>query len=201
VRESFIGSTGSARPYARRQRRNNKNPPCEDDPASGRLVSAAVRKLGYEVILASNGRDAWYSYVSERPRIVITDWMMPVIDGIELSRRIARTTFALHVSDHADGARRAGAVCPGMRAGVDDFMTKPLDLDMLRVRLTMAERILVSSTGSRNSGLLPICSYCKRIRNEEGPGRTSDIRGSADQRLVQSPALSSVRAKHPEEPA
>jgi len=142
----------------------------EDDPASGRLVSAAVRKLGYEVILASNGRDAWYSYVSERPRIVITDWMMPVIDGIELSRRIradgrSRYTYLIMLTA-LDGQER---YAQGMRAGVDDFMTKPLDLDMLRVRLTMAERILgLQHRVAELRGLLPICSYCKRIRNEEG---------------------------------
>lgn len=142
----------------------------EDDPPSGRLISAAIRKLGYEVIFAVNGRDAWYSYVSERPRIVITDWMMPVIDGLELSRRIrgdGRSHYTYLIMLTAlDGKER---YAEGMRAGVDDFMTKPLDLDMLRVRLKVAERILgLQHRVAELRGLLPICSYCKRIRNEDG---------------------------------
>jgi DNA-binding response OmpR family regulator len=142
----------------------------EDDQASGRLISAAIRKLGYEVILAANGRDAWYSYVGERPRIVITDWMMPVIDGIELSRRIradGRSHYTYLIMLTAlDGKDRHAE---GMRAGVDDFMTKPLDLDILRVRLTVAERILgLQRRVAELRGLLPICSYCKRIRNDDG---------------------------------
>lgn len=142
----------------------------EDDQASGRLISAAIRKLGYDAVLASNGRDAWYSYVSERPRIVITDWMMPVIDGIELSRRIradGRSHYTYLIMLTAlDGKER---YAEGMRAGVDDFMTKPLDLDVLRVRLKVAERVLgLQHRVAELRGLLPICSYCKHIRDDDG---------------------------------
>jgi phosphoserine phosphatase RsbU/P len=142
----------------------------EDDPASARLLATSVRKLGYEVASAANGRDAWYAYISERPRIVVTDWMMPLMDGTELCHRIrgegrAQYTYIILLTALSGKERFA----EGMGAGADDFITKPLDLEVLRVRLKVAERILsLQNRVSELRGLLPICSYCKRIRADDG---------------------------------
>ncbi len=142
----------------------------EDDPASGRLLSASLKKLGYDVILAPNGRDAWYSFLSERPRIVVTDWMMPLVDGVELCAKIraegrAQYTYVILLTALSGKER----FMEGMRAGADDFITKPFDLEALRVRLKVAERILgLQQRVTALKGLLPICSYCRRIRDDAG---------------------------------
>ncbi len=142
----------------------------EDDPASGRLLATSIGKLGYEALLATNGRDAWYTYVSERPRIIITDWMMPILDGPEFCRKIraeGRTQYTFIILLTALSGKERFA--EGMSAGADDFITKPLDLEILRVRLTVARRVLgLQHRVSELRGLLPICAYCKRIRNEDG---------------------------------
>jgi sigma-B regulation protein RsbU (phosphoserine phosphatase) len=142
----------------------------EDDPASGRLLSASLKKLGYDIVLAPNGRDAWYSYLSERPRIVVTDWMMPIVDGVELCSRIradghAQYTYVILLTALSGKER----FMEGMHAGADDFITKPFDLEALRVRLKVAERILgLQQRVTALKGLLPICSYCRRIRDDAG---------------------------------
>lgn len=142
----------------------------EDDPASARLLSASVMRLGYNAIAAANGRDAWYAFIGERPKIVITDWMMPLMDGTELCSRIrsegrSQYTYVILLTALSGKERFA----EGMSAGADDFITKPLDLDVLRVRLKVAERILGLQTRvSELRGLLPICAYCKRIRDDSG---------------------------------
>jgi sigma-B regulation protein RsbU (phosphoserine phosphatase) len=142
----------------------------EDDPASARLLATSVKRLGYDAVSAANGRDAWYAYLSERPRIVVTDWMMPLMDGPELCHRIrgeGRTQYTYIILLTALSGKERYA--EGMGAGADDFITKPLDLEVLRVRLKVAERILGLQTRvSDLRGLLPICSYCKRIRDDEG---------------------------------
>jgi DNA-binding response OmpR family regulator len=142
----------------------------EDDPASGRLLSASLKKLGYDIVLTPNGRDAWYSFLSERPRIVVTDWMMPIVDGVELCSKIraegrAQYTYVILLTALSGKER----FMEGMRAGADDFITKPFDLEALRVRLKVAERILgLQQRVTALKGLLPVCSYCRRIRDDAG---------------------------------
>ena len=60
----------------------------EDDVVSRRLLETVLTKLGYEVASTENGRDAWTSFLVETPRILITDWMMPFVDGPELCRKV-----------------------------------------------------------------------------------------------------------------
>ena len=60
----------------------------EDDPVSSLALSRQLKKLGHEVTATKNGRDAWYAYRTGNPQIVITDWIMPVVDGPDLCRMI-----------------------------------------------------------------------------------------------------------------
>src|SRR4029453_16694144 len=115
----------------------------DDDPVSRRLLESYLQKWGYEVTAAPNGAEAWRLFQGAAFAIVITDWMMPDVDGLELIRRIRGT--------HRDGyvyatlltakAQKEDLV-EGMEAGADDFLTKPFDRDELRVRLRAAERII-----------------------------------------------------------
>jgi DNA-binding response OmpR family regulator len=141
----------------------------EDDPVSNLVLTAKLKKLDYEVISTENGRDAWFAYQRENPRIIITDWMMPNVDGLELCRMVRadnRTQYTYIIMLTALGGR--GSYLEGMNAGADDFVTKPFDMEGLKARLRVAERLLnLQSTVNQLEGLLPICSYCKRIRDDQ----------------------------------
>ena len=141
----------------------------EDDPVSSLVLNSKLKKLGYEFFSTENGRDAWFAYQREGPRIVITDWMMPVVDGLELCRMIRadnRVQYTYIIMLTALGGK--GSYIEGMNAGADDFVTKPFDMEGLKARLRVAERVLsLQSAVNQLEGLLPICSYCKKIRDKE----------------------------------
>ena len=141
----------------------------EDDYATGIYMCAALKDLGHEAILARDGQEAWEVYQASGPDMVISDWMMPKIDGLELVRLIragARKRYTYVLLLTALGGK--GSYLEGMRAGADDFVTKPHDLDTLAARLRVAERILGLTAHVANlEGLLPICSWCKKIRDEQ----------------------------------
>ena len=140
----------------------------DDDPVSRRILTAVLVGLGHEAVPASDGADAWAHFQREALDIVITDWMMPEVDGLELTRRIrampkARYTYVLLLTALRGRAR----YLDGMEAGADDFVSKPVDREELYARLRVAERVLGLQREVRQlQGLLPICSYCKRIRDE-----------------------------------
>jgi phosphoserine phosphatase RsbU/P len=139
----------------------------EDDMVSSYVLAARVRKMGHEVLTAVNGTSAWALYQQEHPRLVITDWMMPEMDGLELCRRIRaeenRSYTYLILLTALSGKEK---YFEGMEAGADDFVTKPLDPDGLQARLRVAERVVnLQQDVNQLEGLLPICSYCKKIRD------------------------------------
>jgi DNA-binding response OmpR family regulator len=138
----------------------------EDDLLSRRLLETTLERLGHEVATAGDGNLAWARFQIEHYPVVITDWRMPGLDGLELCRRIRadprpRYTFVVVLTSMGGKSE----FLEGMRAGADDFMVKPLDPVQLEARLLVAERVLRLQTDLRTlEGLLPICSYCKRIR-------------------------------------
>jgi DNA-binding response OmpR family regulator len=140
----------------------------DDDPVSSAQFGALARAAGYNVSLAQNGRDAWDLLQIARVPIVISDWYMPEMDGPELCRRIrarTREPYVYFILVTSRGGKQQ--YLAGMEAGADDFIAKPVDPDELRARLTVAERILgLRQELQQLEVLLPICSYCKRIRNE-----------------------------------
>lgn len=141
----------------------------EDDALARAVLHRALQRLGHDVVLAPDGEAAWAHVQQDPVRVVVSDWMMPEVDGLELCRRIRRragveyTYFILLTArDATEENQRAAA-----DAGVDDFLTKPLDVSELWTRLRVAERILRYTTQVRQlEELLPICSYCKKIRDD-----------------------------------
>ena len=153
----------------------------EDSPVSARVIEAALVRAGYEVTLVEDGDAAWQALLqSDPPHLLILDWMMPGVEGPELCRR---------VRDREDGERfyillltaktQQEDVVAGLQAGADDYLTKPFHHEELHARLHSGRRILTLQSRladrideleqalaevDRLSGLLPICSYCKRIR-------------------------------------
>jgi sigma-B regulation protein RsbU (phosphoserine phosphatase) len=142
----------------------------EDDPVSRAVLRQALRRLGHETVEAGDGEEAWQVLQNEPFRVVVSDWVMPRADGLELCRRIRRRPnaeylyFILLTSRDATEQNQNEAA----DAGVDDFLTKPLDLPELWTRLRVAERILKYTTQVRQlEEMLPICSYCKKIRDDQ----------------------------------
>jgi two-component system NtrC family sensor kinase len=115
----------------------------EDEPVSRRLLESHLQKWGYQVAAAPNGAEAWRLFEGGTFPIVITDWMMPELDGLELVRRVRgcpRQTYVYAILLTARSQKED--LVEGMDAGADDFLTKPFDRDELRVRLRAAERII-----------------------------------------------------------
>jgi DNA-binding response OmpR family regulator len=142
----------------------------EDDAVSRAVLRRALQRLGHDSVEAADGTAAWELLQHEPVRVVVSDWMMPRSDGLELCRRIRSRIgadyiyFILVTSRDASEENQMAAA----DAGVDDFLTKPLDLNELWTRLRVAERILRYTTQVRQlEEMLPICSYCKKIRDDQ----------------------------------
>ncbi|MBP2671356.1 MAG: response regulator receiver protein [candidate division NC10 bacterium] len=142
----------------------------EDDAVTRLVVTAQLQKLGYETKVARDGVEALEIFRREKPSIVITDWMMPNMGGTDLCREIrkqvdARYTYVI-ILTALD--RKAGYV-EGMKAGADDFVSKPCSMEELNVRLRVAERILsLQAEAKQLEDLLPICPHCQRIMTDDG---------------------------------
>lgn len=142
----------------------------EDDAVARAVLRQALRRLGHESVEAADGEAAWELLQTEPVRVVVSDWMMPRMDGLDLCRQIRARAgrdyiyFILLTSRDATEENQMVAT----DAGVDDFLTKPLDLTELWTRLRVAERILKYTTQVRQlEEMLPICSYCKKIRDDQ----------------------------------
>src|SRR5262245_39629634 len=108
----------------------------EDDPISRHLLERTLRAWGYEVTAAADGAEAWRLFEAHDFPLVISDWVMPGIDGPELVRRIRaspRPGYVFTILLAASSSRHE--VVEGLQAGADDYLTKPFDRNELRVRL------------------------------------------------------------------
>jgi signal transduction histidine kinase len=115
----------------------------DDDPISRRLLQNHLEKWGHEVAAATGGREAWELFCAGTYPIVITDWMMPEIDGLEFIRRIRAADRPGYVYVILLTARnRKEDMVQGMEAGADDHVGKPFDREELRVRVYQGERII-----------------------------------------------------------
>ncbi|MEK0084126.1 PP2C family protein-serine/threonine phosphatase [Benzoatithermus flavus] len=114
----------------------------DDDVFARAIIGTLLRSLGYEVIEAGNGDEAWACLERSEAGILVTDWVMPDCDGPELCRRIRERSghyvYVLMLTSHS----HRSAVVEGLEAGADDFLRKPPDPEELRVRLKTGERIV-----------------------------------------------------------
>ena len=114
----------------------------EDDITSATLLQGFLAKLGYEVAVAYDGRQAYEMICKQDFRMVISDWQMPEMDGVELCQRIRQRHLGAYVYVILLTCRGGSDnLIEGLRAGADDFMTKPFQPEELRVRLHVGERI------------------------------------------------------------
>lgn len=156
----------------------------EDDLVSRRMLEVNLTRWGYQVVVATDGGEAWRVLESgDPPKLAILDWMMPVMDGIEVCRRVREAprpspTYVIILT------ARGGSedIVRGFEAGTDDYITKPFNGEELRARVQVGARILDlqaslahrvrelegALAGVRQlQGLLPICCYCKKIRDDQ----------------------------------
>ena len=115
----------------------------DDDTVSRRVLTHALEKLGHTVAAFENGRTALEYFCAEKPRVVVSDWMMPEVDGLEFCRRIRElkleeyTFFILLTANVGDDKYRQA-----MEEGVDDFLQKPVNREELAIKLRVAARII-----------------------------------------------------------
>ena len=116
----------------------------EDDLTTGTMLEAVLTKWGYQVIRTTNGNDAWEAMqVDAPPSLLILDWMMPGMDGPALCKKLRghRKDDALYII-FLTSKRDRHDVISGLDTGADDYITKPYDIDELRARIRVGQRML-----------------------------------------------------------
>jgi DNA-binding response OmpR family regulator len=155
----------------------------DDDRVTAEILSRTLKRWDFDVTVVGDGSLAWEQLRSATaPTIAIIDWMMPELDGPEVCRRVRRDLPLANMYLMLLTAREGrNDLVVGLDAGADDYITKPFDTEELRARVQvgvrvltlqerLAERVAELQTALANvkqlRGLLPICSYCKRIRGD-----------------------------------
>jgi DNA-binding response OmpR family regulator len=156
----------------------------EDDPISRRVLQTTLTRWGHEAVVTTDGAEAWRALQEpDAPRLAILDWMMPGLDGVricELARRGAATRALYIILLTAKGGKTD--IVSGLEAGANDYLTKPFDREELRARVNVGARVVELQQELAGKvreleealaqvkvlqGILPICSYCKSIRDDE----------------------------------
>ena len=156
----------------------------EDDPLAQRVVKDELSSHGYDVLTSADGREAWQIMSrDDGPAIAVLDWMLPSIEGIDVCRMVRKERKAdpiYIILLTAKGKREE--IIEGLQAGADDYVTKPFDVEELFARVQVGQRILglqhaladrvaeLEASMSREKhlrGLLPMCSYCKKVRDDD----------------------------------
>jgi len=156
----------------------------DDEPVSRTVVGAMLRKAGYEVSFAHDGEQAWAELSgSHPPSIALLDWEMPGLAGPEVVERIRARgdqapTYVILLTSRDSSAD----IVTGLKAGANDYVTKPANEDELVARVNvgarvvelqaaLAERVRSLEEALANvkalQTLLPMCAYCKAIRNDQ----------------------------------
>lgn len=115
-----------------------------DDARDMQLILRRILTLmGHQVVLADNGQIAWELIQEQHFQLVICDWVMPVMDGLALCRKVRAANLPYYVYIILlTGMSGKQNLIQGMDAGADDFATKPIVREELAVRLRAARRVL-----------------------------------------------------------
>jgi phosphoserine phosphatase RsbU/P len=156
----------------------------EDDPVSRLVLQRTLTNWGHEVVAVGDGLAALEILQEEdAPKLAIIDWMMPSMDGPDVCRKVRN--LALHEPTYVillTARQQKEDVVIGLDSGADDYVAKPFDAQELRSRIRVGERVIALQRKladrvrkletalaevSLLSGLLPICSYCKKVRDDK----------------------------------
>jgi DNA-binding response OmpR family regulator len=156
----------------------------EDDRVAAQILSKTLTRWEFDVTVAGDGDAAWrFLQSATGPTLAILDWMMPNIEGAEVCRRVRKELpLANMYLILLTSLESRSDVVAGLDAGADDYVVKPFDPEELRARVQVGVRVLTLqerlaervqelqaalSNVKQLHGLLPICSYCKRIRGDD----------------------------------
>ena len=156
----------------------------EDDPLPRAILERTLKKWDHEVVLACDGAEAWQILKGEdAPKLAILDWIMPGLDGPDLCRKVRdlvrpEPTYIILLTSK----QHKEDVVAGLDSGADDYVTKPFDPQELKSRIRVGERMLALQQKLADRvrkleealaqvtelrGLLPMCSYCRKIRDDK----------------------------------
>jgi DNA-binding response OmpR family regulator len=140
----------------------------DDDPIIRMIVSAGMKALGHQVFAYETGLEAWTAFQKSPSQIIITDWAMPAMDGIQLTEAVRTLpsdsyTYVIMLTGH--GSREEFKT--GIKAGVDAFLIKPLDGALLEAQVTIGTRIVgLQEHAHRLEAIIAVCSDCKRVHSK-----------------------------------
>ncbi|MCK4428132.1 MAG: response regulator [candidate division Zixibacteria bacterium] len=155
----------------------------EDEKISRKILETTLTKAGHDVVAVEDGVKALESIRKVMPDMLVTDWMMPDLDGLELCRRVRALDLSTYVYIILLTAlTQKENIIEGLDAGADDYVTKPFERTELLARVRAGERVIQLERSLRQKnkelsealahvkqlkGLLPICMFCKKIRNDK----------------------------------
>lgn len=158
----------------------------DDDPTMRVVLEGLTKKWGYEPSVAPDGKIALdLLQKDDAPHLAIVDWMMPNLTGIDVCRQMKQNSIVRPLYIIMLTASRTGTedVVAALDAGADDFIMKPFEPPELHARIHSGVRIIelqlqlqqkikelenALSQVKTLSGLLPICAWCKKVRNDNG---------------------------------
>jgi sigma-B regulation protein RsbU (phosphoserine phosphatase) len=153
----------------------------DDEPVTRAAVKKVVTRRGWEVVVCDNGHDAAAQFdLKNPPDVAVLDWMMPGLDGSELCQRLRKKKVRAYLI-MLTGRTRPEDLVQALASGADDYVRKPFDWSELVARIKVGVRVSLLqrqldekvcqlqaslANAKQLGGLLPICSYCKRIRDD-----------------------------------
>jgi putative two-component system response regulator len=139
----------------------------DDDPMTRQMVVQCLNQSGFEVVEAADGRQALQSHCDHPAQVIVSDWMMPQMDGVELCKALREDGSGDYVYfillTQNDGARSA---VNGLAGGADDFLTKPFDPEELVMRVRTGQRLL--SLQSREMTIFALAKLAESRDPETG---------------------------------
>jgi signal transduction histidine kinase len=126
----------------------------EDEWISSQMIQKILADSGFSVVAADSGTTAWELFAQRPFQVVITDWMMPGMDGISLCRKIRAAQQPGYVYIIMLTAKESKAdVISGFDAGADDYIAKPVEPEELKARLRVGQRILQLEEAQKKAGI------------------------------------------------
>jgi DNA-binding response OmpR family regulator len=156
----------------------------DDDVVLRHSLKVHLERWSYEVQECADGRQAWKAMQGpSAPSVAVIDWNMPGMDGPTICQELREmpALSAMYVILLTSNKEQKDVVA-GLESGADDYIVKPFDWNELRARLRIGARIVglqqvlaarvsdlqVALANVRQlSGMLPICAYCKRVRDDK----------------------------------
>jgi phosphoserine phosphatase RsbU/P len=140
----------------------------DDSATYRRILEEELQKMGHTVLVARDGNEALEIFQKDEVSMIISDWLMPDLDGLGLCRQVRSAKRPRYVYFILLTALEGKTnYLEAIESGVDDFISKPFDPDLLKAHLIVAERIINLQVQVKQlHGMLPTCSVCKKIRDK-----------------------------------